>query len=117
MIHILHICSYADCNEALKRGEYRADSLDTEGFIHCSTPAQVVKTANRFYRGRQDLILLVIDPNRVTPEIRAEAADADVFPHIYGPLNLDAVVRTRDFVPTSQDGSFQLPKLENEAEN
>lgn len=105
---ILHICSRRDWEIARQAGEYTAASLASEGFIHCSTPGQVVKTANRFYRGQTDLVLLIIDAGRVTAEIKYEAADTDLFPHIYGPINLDAVVGAREFAPDA-DGTFQQP--------
>jgi uncharacterized protein (DUF952 family) len=104
--HILHISTAAAWAEAQRAGAYRADSLATEGFIHCSTPAQVAVTANRLYRGRRDLILLRIDPRKVAPEIRYDpAANGELFPHIYGPLNLDAVVEIIPF-PPGADGTF-----------
>lgn len=107
---ILHICPRRDWERATQEGEYAAASLASEGFIHCSTPDQVVKTANRFYRGRQGLVLLVIDAHRVTADIRYEAADANLFPHVYGPINLKAVTRTQELVPDA-DGAFQSPLL------
>ena len=105
---LFHICAAADWHEALRRGEYHADSLGTEGFIHASTEAQVVKTANRFYRGREGLVLLAIDPSLLTVEVRYEAVHEDLFPHVYGPVNLDAVTVIVPFVPTA-DGTFHLP--------
>jgi ribokinase len=98
---ILHICSRHDWEHAQQAGEYRADSLLTEGFIHFSTPAQVTRTADRFLGGRQGLVLLVVDCARLRSELRYEAADGDLFPHLYGPLNLDAVVAVQDYVPSS----------------
>ena len=102
---LLHICPASDWREAQAAGEYRPASLDTEGFIHCSTPAQVVSTANRFYHGRRALVLLVIDIGRIGPEVRYEAADGSLFPHVYGPLNLEAVVEVHDFEP-DETGAF-----------
>ncbi len=102
---LLHICPASDWREAQESGEYRAASLASEGFIHCSTPAQVAATANRFYRGQRGLVLLVIDAGRLVPEVRYEAADGSLFPHLYGPLNLDAVVEVQEFEP-EEDGAF-----------
>jgi uncharacterized protein (DUF952 family) len=114
---ILHITTRAEWREAQQRGEYRAPSLESEGFIHCSTAKQVVHVANAFYRGKKDLVLLVIDETRVRPEVKREApagapapgiSQDDQFPHIYGALNLDAVVQVADF-EAGEDGAFQLP--------
>lgn len=110
MTTILHICPRRDWERAEQAGEYAAASLASEGFIHCSTPEQVVKTANRFYRGRQDLVLLVIDAGRLAVPLKYEAADADLFPHIYGPINLNAVVKTPNFLPDA-GGAFPQPDL------
>lgn len=105
---LFHICDRADWREAQGSGEYRAASLDGEGFIHCSTAGQAAATADRFYRGRRGLVLLVIDPARVRPPVRYEAAGGSLFPHVYGPLNLDAVVDVRGFEP-GEDGTFPPP--------
>jgi uncharacterized protein (DUF952 family) len=110
---ILHILSRAQWNEAVRRGSYSPASLDTEGFIHCSRPEQVLGTANRFFRGQRDLLILSIDEPRLAAPLKYEPpAPADGgeppdarFPHLYGPLNLDAVVRAAEF-PCGPDGSF-----------
>ena|SRR5579862_7543359 len=108
---ILHICPRDLWEAAQATGEYRAASLKTEGFIHCSTPEQVVGSANRFYRGRQGLLLLMIDPARVGSEVRYETAgDGLAYPHIYGPLPVAAVTETIPF-PPEPDGSFRLPAI------
>ena len=63
------------------------------------------------FKGKSGLILLVIDDSKVTPEIKYEdAGNGKLYPHIYGPLNIDAVVKVVDFPPKS-DGSFELPNL------
>ena len=81
------------------RGVYGAESLRSQGFIHCSTVEQVVQTANRFYRGRADLVLLCIDEALLESEIRYEEGEpGQQFPHIYGPLNLESY-RQRRRVP------------------
>ena len=112
MSHILHITTAAAWEAARRAGEYRADSLQAEGFIHLSTPEQVSWVANARFRGDSRLILLVVDPAQVQAEIKWEPpSDSDrawLFPHIYGPINLDAVVRVVPF-PPSPDGSFSLP--------
>lgn len=107
---IFHITRRDSWEQAKRAGVYRGDTLDTEGFIHSSTPRQVIKVANRFFRGQKGLVLLCIDPARVRPEIRYEGAgDGDEYPHLYGPLNVDAVMKVVPFEP-GEDGTFALPK-------
>jgi uncharacterized protein (DUF952 family) len=102
MALIYHITSAQAWQAAQVSGAYRADSLDREGFIHASMRDQVMATANRYYRGLTDLVLLEIDEEVVKPEVRYEIATVgETFPHIYGPLNLDAVVRVVPFDPDS----------------
>jgi uncharacterized protein (DUF952 family) len=73
---------------------YRADSLTSEGFIHCSFAEQVAWAANRFYTDAVDLLVLHIDPGRLSSPVREEACETgEIFPHIYGPLNREAVVK------------------------
>ena len=88
---IVHLCSHQAWEDALATGNYQAASLASEGFIHCSRPDQILAVANAFYHGLAGLSLLWIDPLLVTPEVRWEPVDKQVFPHLYGPLNLDAV--------------------------
>ncbi len=106
---ILHITQRAEWERAVASGFYHGDTLATEGFIHCSTPAQVVRVANFRFAGQPGLVLLCIQTERVEAEIRFEASEGDeLFPHIYGPLNVTAVSLVLDF-PPSADGTFQLP--------
>jgi uncharacterized protein (DUF952 family) len=106
---IFHICLPAAW-AAAGSGEYRSMSLDSEGFIHCSTPDQVVEVANYLFRGQRGLILLIIDPGRVISPIRYEdAGNGKLYPHIYGPLNSSAVVAVEPFEP-SADGTFALSR-------
>jgi uncharacterized protein (DUF952 family) len=111
---IYHIATSSDWARARREGEYTTSTigrtLADEGFIHAAAAEQVAGVANTFYRGvRDDLLVLVIDASRVRPEIRYEAvpgADAP-FPHIYGPLNADAVVATRPLA-AGPDGEFSF---------
>jgi uncharacterized protein (DUF952 family) len=108
---ILHIAKRSDWTEAQSIGSYKADSLETEGFIHCSTPDQVVAVANFIFHGERDLVLLGIDAGKVVAEIRFENLEGGdtLYPHIYGPLNVDAVTQVVDF-DSLQDGTFELPE-------
>jgi uncharacterized protein (DUF952 family) len=112
---IVHICEKIAWKEAQIAGEYRPLSLVVEGFIHASLPEQVLRVANRFYPGQRDLLLLWIDPKIVRPQIRYELSDGELFPHVYGPLNLDAVTVVRAF-PPDEDGIFRcLPPSDPES--
>ncbi|WP_309736155.1 DUF952 domain-containing protein [Chamaesiphon sp. OTE_75_metabat_556] len=107
---ILHITLADRWTKAKNLGSYRSDTLATEGFIHCSTLAQVVGSANRFFTGLQNVMILVIDRDRVTSEIRDEGVDQNnLFPHIYGELNIDAVIKAVD-LEANIDGVFIMPK-------
>jgi uncharacterized protein (DUF952 family) len=72
---------------------YRAASLDTEGFIHCSNAAQVAWAANTFYAAEPELLVLHLDADRLASPLKDEPAAGQTFPHLYGPLNRDAVLR------------------------
>ncbi len=114
---IFHISEASGWAEAQASGIYGRSTLgrtvDEEGFIHCSYWRQVEAVANAYYAGQRDLLLLVIDPARVVPEIREEAVGPERFPHIYGPLNLDAVTEVRRFV-TREDGRLVAPDAPKE---
>jgi uncharacterized protein (DUF952 family) len=74
--------------------DYRADSLASEGFIHCSFAEQVADTANRFYGGATDLLVLHIDAARLGSALKVEpATTGELYPHVYGPIPRAAVVQ------------------------
>jgi glutathione S-transferase len=72
-------------------------SLSDVGFIHCSFASQVAATAGRYYAGREDVLVLTIDPDAVRSDLRIELAPGtgELFPHFYGPIPLEAVVKVR----------------------
>ena len=88
-------------------GEYRAGSLAEEGFIHCSEDeAQMLRVANRLFNGRTDLLVLDLNVDALTSPLKREPSrSGEIYPHIYGPINTDAVVRIRRLVPHA-DGIF-----------
>lgn len=107
---ILHITKRQQWEQAKNLGTYRADSLDSEGFIHCSKSTQILKVAKRFFENQKELVLLFIDSDKVRSEIRYEPAEiGELFPHIYGELNTDAVYQVIDF-EAGKDGLFDLPQ-------
>lgn len=111
---IFHITSGEDWARALEAGEYRLStrgrSLAQVGFVHCAERDQVERVAQAFYEGATGLVLLAIAEELVHAEIRRECADGgrDPFPHIYGPLEVTAVVAAIPFEP-GRDGRFTLP--------
>ena len=106
---IFHITTLTDWAAAQTSGSYEAPSLADEGFIHCSSVEQIVATANRFYAGREDLILLSIDPRRLAAQLRYENSEGgdELFPHVYGPIELAAVTDARPW--RSAEGCFTTP--------
>jgi len=105
---IYHICQRKDWEAAQETGTYRAASLESEGFIHCSREDQVARVANFIFKGMTDLVLLHITVDKLQAEVRWEGSEGEKFPHIYGPIDLDAVVDVVDFV-AGDDGFFMYP--------
>lgn len=107
---IYHICPRDEWRRAREAGEYRGDTLANEGFIHCSTAPQVLTVADRLFKGRKDLCLLLIDELLVDREVRYENLEGGqaLFPHIYGPLVTKAVLGVAELVPDAQ-GRFTFP--------
>lgn len=89
---------------------YLDPSLNDEGFIHCSFLDQLLGPANALFRGRYGLVVLVIDPSRLGAEVVVEDSydSGTAYPHVYGPIEHDAVVDVVAF-PTDDDGRFRLP--------
>jgi uncharacterized protein (DUF952 family) len=118
---IYHLTPRQTWQEAQQRGEYRTDSLEREGFIHCSTETQVLPVAENFYKGQLGLLLLQIDPVLLASELRWEppsggtpppgVPEGELFPHVYGPINLNAVVNAYD-LESNPDGSYKPPTFD-----
>ena len=107
---ILHITKREYWEKAKLQGVYRGDTLDSYGFIHCSTSKQIVKVANNLFHSQKGLVLLYIVTSKVRSKIKYEfAGSEELYPHIYGPLNIDAVIKVVNFEP-AKDGRFGLPK-------
>jgi uncharacterized protein (DUF952 family) len=88
---LFHLTTRSAWTAATAAGRYHGDGP----FIHLSLDRQWPIVRERFYATTPELVLLVIDAARLTSEVRFEAADGDEFPHLYGPLDLDAVVEVR----------------------
>ena len=108
---LVHLCGAEAWSRARGHGGIRPEASDVAaGFIHLSTPEQVHLPANRLYRGRDDLVLLHIDPALLESPVLWEpgvATDPEsmLFPHLYGPLPVRAVIRVTPYRP-SPDGTF-----------
>lgn len=108
VFHIIHESAWA---VAQQTNAYLPDRFVEEGFIHLSKRSQILRPANLLYRGQADLRLLVIEVERLVAELVYEPGshgEAELFPHLYGQLNIDAVIDVLDF-PCEPDGSFMLP--------
>lgn len=115
---ILHLIKRSDWLLAQQQGTLTPPSLHSEGFIHCSTEHQMVGVANKYYAGANDMLLLRIDPKLLASPLKWEPpAHIDgspalpgepFFPHIYGPINIDAVIEIIEF-PSMPDGKFAAP--------
>lgn len=110
-MHLFHIATRADWEAARRRGSYTTSTLgrtlDEEGFLHASRREQVGPTFQRFYAGvREPLVLLTIDAERLSSPWREDPVGDDTFPHIYGPLNPDAVIRVQELDARGGTGGF-----------
>lgn len=91
---IYHVTTAAAWSAAKENGFYETASLKSEGFIHCSQENQVAGVLERYFSGKKDIVKLVIDTDRLTSRFVFEwsPSTADTFPHVYGTINLDAVI-------------------------
>lgn len=110
---LLHICPRGEWRRNRSASELRPDSLAESGFVHLSTPEQVHLPANRLFVGRNDLVLLILEPSRLAAPVLWEPGvpldpESMRFPHLYGPLPTDAVVAVVDYLPDA-DGRFLPP--------
>lgn len=106
---ILHLAERARWRAALPEGPYTPAAYAHEGFVHCSEPEQLEAVANRLFLGRDDLVLLAIDEDRLAAEVRREDlyGGGELFPHVYGPIEVEAVIAVREVGP-GEDGRFDL---------
>ena len=112
MATIFHITQKEKWNRSRPSGHYTEKSLQSEGFIHCSTAEQLVDTANKHFKGQSGLVLLMINTNDITPVIAYEAntKNSETYPHIFGPINHEAIKEVIEF-PVSNDGTFSIPPV------
>jgi len=94
MALIYHVTTKQEWERAMQKGNYTVRSLESEGFIHCCEDKQVNGVLERYYAGKKGLVKLVIDTKKLIPVLKYEFATSvnEHFPHVYGPINLDAVL-------------------------
>ena len=98
---IYHITTASEWNDAKQKGYYESRALKEEGFIHCSEERQIPDVLKRYYSDKTDLVKLTIQTNDLTSQLIYDWSNAieDTFPHVYGPINLDAVVSVEKIQP------------------
>ncbi len=96
---IIHVTDQKRWKSARDDGYYEPETLEEDGYIHCSRPAQLIEVIAQIFQGRDDLLLLCIDEEKVEAEIKYEDLydSGEKYPHIYGRLNLDAVIEVCNF--------------------
>ena len=86
----------AEWETSKKEGIYKGSALDqADGYMHCSTSDQIQGTLDKFFTGQTDVVLLTIDINKIKPHLKWEKSPRSgrIFPHIYGPLPINAVIK------------------------
>lgn len=109
---IYKIASTADWAAAKAAGQLEGTPVDlADGYIHFSTAAQLAETLDKHYRGQSGLVLATVDPDLIDGDLRWESSrGGQLFPHLYAPLPLAAVVAER-VLDARPDGGFDLPEV------
>ncbi len=95
MIH--HVTSQQDWQSHESKSEFIPSDYYREGFIHCCTPTQLAGVLERYFKGKTDLVLLYLDESKLQAELKYEVSTNDEkFPHLYGAINRDAVVKVEE---------------------
>ena len=110
---IFKIVSEAEWNQAVASGVFRGAEIDlSDGYIHFSTSAQVAETAAKHFVGRRDLLLFAIDANQLGDALKWEPSrGGDLFPHLYGELDLDLVKDARP-LPIGENGEHRFDGMD-----
>lgn len=107
--NIYLLMARADYEAALAKGAFAPASLETEKFIHAMPFNQVTRVGNKFYREKEDVQLLVVDLSKVVAPVKWEPATGGLYPHIFGELNMDSVVKVFP-VPRDPNGMFDVKR-------
>ena len=105
---IYHIAIQSEWQAGLDKGSYKPAGFERDGFIHFSKKEQVLRVANGLYANRSDLVLLKVDPKRVSCPVIEENLEggSELFPHLYGPLPSAAVIATAPLTWQTEGYSF-----------
>lgn len=107
---LFHITTREAWEAAVLAREYKPPSLETDGFVHCSTAAQVCDVARRYYPDTPDLVLLCLATDLLTAPVAYEESEpGQWYPHVYGPIRSAAVLAAVD-LPLGSDGEYSLPE-------
>ena len=112
MARIYHLVARDDWEAAGGESEYSADSLASEGFIHCSRDhEQLFAVARRLYRDRTDMLALELDTGALSSPVKEEPSrSGEMYPHIYGPINKTAVVKVLELAMDGA-GEYSLAEI------
>jgi uncharacterized protein (DUF952 family) len=105
--NIYLLSSQAEYQQSLNEGTLTRDSLKSEGFIHATPRSQLTRLANKYYKDKVQPLILVVDKTLILPEVKWEPATGGLYPHIYGPLNMNAVTAIEE-ISLNENGSFCL---------
>lgn len=109
-MNIFHITRSSTWNQAINAGFYIPVEFERDNFIHCSTETQVLPVADRYYANETHLVLLKINVQTLTSPVTYENLEGgnELFPHIYGVLNLDSVEEAKKLIMNA-DGHYIFP--------
>jgi len=105
--YIYLLSSEKEYQQALNKGVLIRDSIASEGFIHASPKNQLTRVANKYYKDTIKPLILVVDTQKVSVEVKWESAAGSLYPHIYGPLNADAIIESQP-IALNDEGEFNL---------
>ncbi len=108
---VYKICSWDAWSEAVEAGAFTGSPVDVEdGYIHLSSGAQVAETAEKHFKGQDNLVIVAVDAGRLGADLKWEPSrGGDLFPHLYAPLQVDLIEWVKP-LPTAPDGTHELPE-------
>ena len=108
---LYHITFASEWEKAQTADEYQPQGFESEGFIHCSYRHQLLTVANRFYKGQDGLVILIIEPSTISNSLVEENLEGgtELYPHLYCPLPINSVIKAIAF-PCDAEGGFILPE-------